>query len=168
MNKTGKIEHLLLSAFPVGDPPQEPVGNGGFYDESECVRSIFLGKRWTELDLSSYRKNETEGVFVYLTLEAVQYYFPGLLLAFLDEETRENSGLFLYLLLYTVLTIQLPLSSDDYRYEIKDFLIHLSSSQKHPIALWIEKMEEDANDFLLPDDWDALKAYWAPYLTPPK
>jgi hypothetical protein len=168
MNKTEKIEHLLLSAFPVADPPQEPTVDGIFFDESESAKSIFLGKQWTELNLKNHKEWETEHLLTYLTPKAFQYYFPGLLLAFFDEETRGNSGLLLDLLLCTLLTIQLPLSSNDYRYKMKNFLIHLSSSQKYPIALWIEKMEEDANDFLLSDEWDALKAYWAPYLTPPK
>jgi hypothetical protein len=168
MNKTEKIEHLLLSAFPVDDPPQEPTKESVYFVENEWAKSMFLGKRWTELNLRGYHKNETEAVFPFVTPEALQYYFPGLLLAFLDEETQENSGLLLDILLYTILTIQLPLSLDDYYYQIKDFLIHLSNYQKYPIALWIEKMEEDENNSLLPEDWDALKAYWAPYLTPPK
>ena len=168
MSKSKRIGRLLLSAFPDDDPPQEPLESGIYYDESECRKSIFLGKRWTDLDLRNYKEWETEMVLVYLTLEGFKYYLPGLLFAFFDEDARENNALLLYDILASTLTIQLPISSDDCRYEMKNFLMNLSPFQKYPIALWIKKMEEEANCFLLPDDWEALKAYWAPYLTPPK
>ena len=168
MSKSKRIGRLLLSAFPVGDPPQEPTKGGIFLDESECARSIFFGKRWTDLDLRNYKEWETQVLLGYLTPEAFKYYFPGLLFAFFDEDTRNNNAHLVYDFLGSILTIQLPISLDDPDYQIKNFLTNLSNSQKYPIALWIKKMEEDANDVLTPRGWDALKAYWTPYLTPPK
>ena len=161
-----KLKDLLLRAFTVGDPPQELLaGHPLDYEEEKRMTSPFLGKRWTELELGYLNEWETEFVGIYFTPRAFQYYLPGLLLSFLDESARESNALLFDNFIWSVLSIQLPVSEDDRQYETKMHLVNLNSLQKYVIALWVEDMRRVAEHFLSEESWVTLKMYWGQYLT---
>ena len=162
------LKKMLLQNFSVGTPPQELFSSRPVdYEEEKMMAEPFFGKRWNELELRNLNEWETEFVCVFFKPEVLQYYLPGLLLSFLDEAARESNSLLFDTFIWSVLTIQLPVSEDDRCYKTKMYLINLNFLQKHVIALWVEEMRRVAEYFLSEETWDALKIYWSQYLIPP-
>jgi hypothetical protein len=119
------------------------------------------------LNLENIGFEDLQVMAPYFFPQALQYYLPGLLLAFLNENVRDNQSTLFSVSLSMILTIQLSLHPDDRYYSVKNYLINLTSLQKNAIASWIKEMETVASEYFLEEELDALNSYWKQYLCCP-
>lgn len=151
------LRDAILENFELMPPPSQLLEEGIYeflYAGVLEIREAFQGKYWNELDFTKAEKNDLMFAFGSFTIEARQYYFPGLMLIFLNKEPREQQDLLCQSLIWAF-------DFEHYYYEgFGDYLLGLNPKQEKVVALFLKEMLDCG-------DWEAKKAlehYWDMYL----
>jgi hypothetical protein len=170
MEAKDKIKEMISSVFDVTDPPECVLAHGpGPYndDEDDSIAAPYEGKYWNELNKQDQCRSNYDTEFAFFTSQAVQYYFPGWMLLFLDEDVREYRALLVENFFDELLAIRLPLSPDDLYYEIKRWIVNLTLRQKQVVASWIKIMmmlDPYSSYACLEEHREPVEAYWNQFL----
>jgi hypothetical protein len=154
------IKNLILSNFPVNDPPIMVVKEG-IYESVHggvfVMEKAFYKKHWDNLDLLLIEEEELSFSFLFFTPEARNYYFPGLMLSSLDKNLREKQS--------NLICSFIDSLDIEYHYHegLEEYLLGLNRKQENTVARFLLYLVNERHYGSL-EAIDALEHYWDMYL----